>query len=226
MSDEASPSSNRWKAPCTVPCACRATRSISHRAVLFSAMAEGTSRVSGVLDSADVRSVHRGRARAWRPGAAWRSRPTEALLAASPAGAPPVPAQPAEPVDCGNSGTTVRLLMGILAPWDIQVTLTGDSSLCKRPMRRITAPLMKMGARFLPEGRETLPITVHGGGAAPPHLRCPHGIGPAQDSSAACRHVRAREPPRSTSRRRAATTPSSCCPNTAWPPRPAPARPA
>jgi hypothetical protein len=52
--------------------------------------------------------------------------------------------------------------MGVLAPWDIDVTIEGDESLSKRPMRRITAPLMKMGVTFDPAGAETLPITEHG----------------------------------------------------------------
>ena len=141
-------------------------KSISHRAVLFSAMAEGTSRVSGVLDSADVRSSIRA-VRALGAQVSLEKQADGSLAGGITGWGAAGPSQPAEPVDCGNSGTTVRLLMGILAPWDIQVTLTGDSSLCKRPMRRITAPLMKMGARFLPEGRETLPITVHGGGLRP-----------------------------------------------------------
>ena len=72
------------------------------------------------------------------------------------------PKQPTEPIYCGNSGTTVRLLMGVLAPWDIRVTLTGDASLCKRPMRRIALPLTKMGASFEPVGQDTLPITEVG----------------------------------------------------------------
>ena len=72
------------------------------------------------------------------------------------------PSQPDAPIDCGNSGTTARLLMGIVAPWDIKVTITGDESLKKRPMRRIVAPLAKMGVDFVPETPETLPITVCG----------------------------------------------------------------
>lgn len=52
--------------------------------------------------------------------------------------------------------------MGIVAPWDIEVTITGDESLKKRPMRRIVAPLAKMGVDFKPETPETLPITVCG----------------------------------------------------------------
>ena len=136
-------------------------KSISHRAILFSAMAEGTTRVSGVLDSNDVRSSIR----------AVRQLGAEVNLTKAIDGSleggitgwgAQGPKQPDEPIDCGNSGTTARLLMGVLAPWDIRVTLTGDESLVKRPMRRITAPLMKMGVNFEPAGRETLPITEIG----------------------------------------------------------------
>ncbi|MDY6111703.1 MAG: 3-phosphoshikimate 1-carboxyvinyltransferase, partial [Ellagibacter isourolithinifaciens] len=70
--------------------------------------------------------------------------------------------QPEGAIDCGNSGTTVRLLMGVLAPWDITVELTGDDSLRRRPMRRIAAPLELMGARFAPEGATTLPLSITG----------------------------------------------------------------
>ena len=136
-------------------------KSISHRAILFSAMAEGTTRVSGVLDSNDVRSSI----------AAVRQLGAEVNLTKAIDGSleggitgwgAAGPKQPDAPIDCGNSGTTARLLMGVLAPWDIRVTLTGDESLTKRPMRRITAPLMKMGVNFEPAGRETLPITEIG----------------------------------------------------------------
>ena len=141
-------------------------KSISHRAVLFSAMAEGTSRVSGVLDSADVRSSI-GAVRALGAQVSLEKQPDGSLAGGITGWGAAGPSQPAEPVDCGNSGTTVRLLMGILAPWPIRATLTGDASLQKRPMRRITAPLMKMGAHFEPAGQEHLPITVVGGGLHP-----------------------------------------------------------
>ena len=141
-------------------------KSISHRAVLFSAMAEGTSRVSGVLDSADVRSSIAA-VRALGAQVSLEKQPDGSLAGGITGWGAAGPAQPDGPIDCGNSGTTVRLLMGILAPWDIRVTLTGDASLQKRPMRRITAPLMKMGAHFEPEGQEHLPITVCGGGLHP-----------------------------------------------------------
>ena len=141
-------------------------KSISHRAVLFSAMAEGTSRVSGVLDSADVRSSI-GAVRALGTQVSLEKQADGSLAGGITGWGAAGPSQPAEPVDCGNSGTTVRLLMGILAPWPIRATLTGDASLQKRPMRRITAPLMKMGAHFEPAGQEHLPITVVGGGLHP-----------------------------------------------------------
>lgn len=141
-------------------------KSISHRAVLFSAMAEGTSRVSGVLDSADVRSSI-GAVRALGAQVNLEKQPDGSLAGGITGWGAAGPSQPEHPIDCGNSGTTVRLLMGILAPWPIRATLTGDASLQKRPMRRITAPLMKMGAHFEPAGQEHLPITVVGGGLHP-----------------------------------------------------------
>lgn len=136
-------------------------KSISHRAVLFSAMAEGTSRVSGVLDSDDVRSSVRA-VTALGAHVALEKQADGSLAGGITGWGAKGPQQPSGPIDCGNSGTTVRLLMGILAPWDITVELTGDASLQRRPMRRITAPLMKMGASFEPAGKETLPLTEHG----------------------------------------------------------------
>lgn len=136
-------------------------KSISHRAVLFSAMANGTSTLSGVLDSDDVRSSMRV---VEALGAKVHlEKQADGSLAGSICGwGSDGPKQPSEPLDCGNSGTTARLLMGIIAPWDISATITGDESLQRRPMRRITAPLMKMGVSFSPDGKETLPIEERG----------------------------------------------------------------
>ena len=136
-------------------------KSISHRAVLFSAMAEGTSQISGILESADVRSSIRA-VEALGAEASLEKQPDGSLAGGITGWGERGPVQPDEPIDCGNSGTTARLLMGVLAPWPVNVTITGDDSLQKRPMRRITAPLMKMGVRFSPEGKENLPITVTG----------------------------------------------------------------
>ncbi len=136
-------------------------KSISHRAVLFAAMAEGTSRLTGVLDSADVRSTI-GAVSALGAQVSLE-RQVDGTLAGGVTGwGSEGPSQPDQPIDCGNSGTTSRLLMGVLAPWPIRVEITGDDSLRKRPMRRIIAPLMKMGARFEPEACETLPVVETG----------------------------------------------------------------
>ena len=136
-------------------------KSISHRSVLFSAMAEGTSHVSGVLDSADVRSSI-GAVRALGAEVNLEKRPDGSLAGDIRGWGGSGPSQPEGSIDCGNSGTTVRLLMGVLAPWDITVELTGDDSLRRRPMRRIAAPLELMGARFAPEGATTLPLSITG----------------------------------------------------------------
>lgn len=136
-------------------------KSISHRAVLFAAMAEGVSRLSGVLDSDDVRSSV-GAVRALGARVDLGKQPDGSLAGEVEGWGAAGPSQPSQPIDCGNSGTTVRLLMGILAPWDIRVRLTGDESLSRRPMRRIADPLSRMGARFQPDGRETLPLAETG----------------------------------------------------------------
>ncbi len=136
-------------------------KSLSHRAVLFSAMAEGTSRVSGLLDSEDVRSSIAA-VRQLGARVALEKGPDGSLFGGIEGWGSEGPVQPECPLDCGNSGTTARLLMGMLAPWDIKVEITGDASLRTRPMRRITAPLMRMGVHFAPEGRETLPLSVCG----------------------------------------------------------------
>ncbi|HEY3318205.1 MAG TPA: 3-phosphoshikimate 1-carboxyvinyltransferase [Coriobacteriia bacterium] len=135
-------------------------KSVSHRAVLFAAMAEGTSHLTSVLDAADVRSTI---AAVRALGATLEIAPGHDGLAVTVAGwGPEGPREPAGPIDCGNSGTTARLLMGVLAGWPGRTfTLTGDSSLSKRPMRRVLDPLAGMGADTdSPTG--TLPVTIRG----------------------------------------------------------------
>jgi 3-phosphoshikimate 1-carboxyvinyltransferase len=153
----AAPLGGPLRGTCTVP----GDKSISHRAILFSAMAEGTSRLVGVLDSADVRASIDA---VQKLGAevSLEEQADGSLAGGIEGWGARGPKQPDGPLYCANSGTTARLLMGVLAPWDITVTLTGDESLSRRPMRRITAPLMKMGVQFEPEEAETLPITEHG----------------------------------------------------------------
>lgn len=136
-------------------------KSMSHRAILFSAMAQGTSHVKGVLNSEDVKASIRA-VRQLGAQVDLEEQSDGSLMGTIVGWGEKGPQQPKERIDCANSGTTARLLMGILAPWDIEVEITGDDSLCSRPMRRITAPLMLMGARFSPDGAEHLPIKVHG----------------------------------------------------------------
>lgn len=141
-------------------------KSLSHRAVIFAALAQGRSHLVGVLDSADVRTTL----------AAVVALGAQVDVRTSPDGGLDVdidgwgesgPTSPKEPIDCGNSGTTARLLLGVLAGWDVEVTLVGDESLSRRPMARVTDPLSHMGARFESRGGGMLPVTVRGGGLRP-----------------------------------------------------------
>ena len=128
-------------------------KSCSHRALILGALANGTTRITGLLESDDVLAT--GRAVAALGATVERVGPGEWHVTGA------VWTSPSEPVDCGNSGTAARLLLGACAGVaGLSVTLTGDASLSKRPMRRVTAPLERMGARF--EGGDHLPIIVHG----------------------------------------------------------------
>lgn len=133
-------------------------KSISHRALLLGGIAEGTTRLSHMLDADDCRATQRALA-AMGVAITWtgddvvvEGRGLHGLTA------------PAAPLDCGNSGTTMRLMLGLLAGQPFSATLTGDPSLSKRPMARVTHVLRTMGARV--EGREDAnfaPLTVQGG---------------------------------------------------------------
>jgi 3-phosphoshikimate 1-carboxyvinyltransferase len=131
-------------------------KSISHRALILSALAKGESRVTGILESADVHSTA-GVLRALGATIPELSadfvivgRGTESLRTA------------AAPLDCGNSGTTTRLMAGVVAGRPIAATFIGDASLSRRPMRRVARPLEAMGARIsLPESGG-LPMTIWG----------------------------------------------------------------
>lgn len=117
-------------------------KSISHRAVMFGALAGGRVRVTGLGDGAD----NKGTARAFRQlGVAIA--PDAGALAIDGVGLRGLRA-PAGALDCGNSGTTIRLLVGLLGAQPFEVVMTGDESLRRRPMRRVTDPVSRMGARF------------------------------------------------------------------------------
>jgi len=131
-------------------------KSISHRALIFGALADGASRVTGILESADVHS-------------------TAGVLRALGVPIPPLSAdfviagagralrQPSVDLDCGNSGTTTRLMAGVVAASDLVATFVGDASLSRRPMRRIARPLEAMGASIELPPHGGLPMTIRGG---------------------------------------------------------------
>lgn len=140
-------------------------KSISHRALILGSLADGTSVVRGLLGAEDAHS-------------------SVAVLCALGAKIGTLPADGAEfeitgvgldglrapdaPLDCGNSGTTARLLLGLLAGLPFSATMTGDASLQSRPMRRVTEPLAAVGARFEELGEpDRLPIRVTGGALQP-----------------------------------------------------------
>lgn len=132
-------------------------KSLSHRALIFGALSAGRSRIRDVLLGADVQS-------------------TAGVLRALGADVPPLSddimftgvgvrglTAPVSALDCGNSGTTTRLIAGVVAGHPITATFTGDASLSRRPMRRVAAPLSAMGATVVFASADGLPMTVSGG---------------------------------------------------------------
>jgi 3-phosphoshikimate 1-carboxyvinyltransferase len=151
-------------------------KSITHRALLLGALTRGVSHVGGALTSLDARSSARvlrqlgAEISALREGDFVRIRGRGRFRA------------PDARLNCGNSGTTTRLLLGLLAGHRFRATLTGDASLRRRPMRRVTVPLSRMGARFEEHGGDGLPLTVSGGALRP--LRYEMPVSSAQIKSA------------------------------------------
>lgn len=133
-------------------------KSVTHRALLLAALAGGRSHIGGALTSFDAKStakVLRALGASISPLAADRTVVVEGRRRFT---------RPARILDCGNSGTTTRLLLGLLAGHRFRATVTGDASLRRRPMRRVTVPLARMGATFVePKGGDGLPLTIAGG---------------------------------------------------------------
>ena len=132
-------------------------KSISHRALMFAALAVGESRISGLLEGEDVlataeamrsmgATIHRVGAGEWRVHGVG----VGGLMA------------PDNIIDMGNSGTSTRLLMGLISSHDITAVMTGDASLRGRPMSRVINPLSEMGAEFEARGGKFLPVTIKG----------------------------------------------------------------
>ena len=126
--------------------------SISHRSLLFGALAVGETRVTGLLDAEDVHSTRKA---VERMGAVVRDVGGEVVVT------PPETLQePDDVIDCGNSGTSLRLLTGVLSGLPGLAVLTGDASLRRRPVRRVVEPLRKMGADLSARAGDRLPPVV------------------------------------------------------------------
>lgn len=130
-------------------------KSISHRALMFGALATGTTSIEGLLEADDVlntaRAIGELGAPARKERAAWivKGRGVGGL------------SQPDRPIDFGNAGTATRLMMGVIAGHDMRVQMIGDASLSRRPMGRVIKPLTEMGAR-VEDNRDRLPLTFVG----------------------------------------------------------------
>jgi 3-phosphoshikimate 1-carboxyvinyltransferase len=132
-------------------------KSISHRSLMLSALAVGESRISGLLEGEDVLAT----AAAMRAMGATIERTNDGTWIVHGVGVGGL-MQPAGALDMGNSGTSTRLLMGLVASHRITATFIGDASLSKRPMGRVTDPLSLMGAEFTASPGGTLPLMVRG----------------------------------------------------------------
>ena len=134
-------------------------KSISHRAIMLSALAEGTSGIKGFLESEDTRAT----ARIFAQMGVRIEGPSPGERVVHGVGLRGL-RKPNGALDCGNSGTAMRLLCGVLAGQRFDSALTGDASLSKRPMQRVTGPLALMGALLDTAADGVPPVRVHGGG--------------------------------------------------------------
>ena len=132
-------------------------KSISHRALILGALSVGETRITGLLEGQDVLDT----AKAMRAFGATVINDGPGAWTVQGVGVGGF-AEPEQVIDCGNSGTGVRLIMGTMATSPISVTFTGDASLNKRPMARVTDPLALFGARAVGRSGGRLPLTLVG----------------------------------------------------------------
>jgi len=132
-------------------------KSISHRSLMFAGLAVGESRIEGLLEGEDVLAT----AAAMRAMGAQIERDADGIWHVAGVGVGGL-LQPQTALEMGNSGTSTRLLMGLVASHPITATFTGDASLSKRPMGRVIEPLSAMGAEFTASPGGSLPLTMRG----------------------------------------------------------------
>ena len=133
-------------------------KSISHRALILGAIARGRSYIGNCSPADDVEST----IRCLRDCGVYVRGFSRGRVALDGSGAGRSLRAPEAPLDCGNSGTTVRLLAGVLAGHDLSATLDGDASLRRRPLRRVAEPLQAMGAEVTTADGGTAPLRVRG----------------------------------------------------------------
>ena len=132
-------------------------KSISHRAIMLGALADGTTHISGFLEGEDCLATMR----AFQAMGVAIEHHGEGRVTVHGAGLHGLRA-PTAPLDVGNSGTSMRLMAGVLAGQPFASELIGDASLMQRPMRRVTEPLALMGAEIATSERGTAPLAIHG----------------------------------------------------------------
>jgi 3-phosphoshikimate 1-carboxyvinyltransferase len=174
------------------PIACSVTvpgdKSISHRSVMIASLADGVSVIDGFLASEDcLATMNAFRAMGVRidvPDEETLHRPDKpGVISITVHGSPGGLRAPAQAIDCGNSGTTMRLMSGLLAAQAFRSELFGDASLSRRPMKRVIDPLARMGAKISGQGENGLPpLVIDGGPLTPIHYRLP--VASAQVKSA------------------------------------------
>jgi len=133
-------------------------KSISHRAIMFAALADGRSRITGFLEGEDTRAT----ARVFERLGVRIEAPASSERIVHGVGLHGLRA-PMAPLDCGNAGTGMRLLAGLLAGQAFDSVLVGDESLSRRPMRRVTEPLARMGAHIATADGGLPPLRIGGG---------------------------------------------------------------
>ena len=132
-------------------------KSISHRSLMLSSLAAGTSTITGLLEADDCLST----LAIMRQLGIKITRTDSGCFQVEGRGLQGLQ-EPKDVLDCGNSGTSMRLLTGLLAAQDFYSVLTGDSSLRSRPMARVTEPLSEMGARIWSRRQGLAPLSIHG----------------------------------------------------------------
>ncbi len=143
-------------------------KSISHRAAMFAGMADGTTVVEGFLPSEDCLCTVKAMQAMGAEVEPLEELEGVGLVKMAITGHGPKLKAPSGPIDCGNSGTTIRLLAGILAGQDFTAEMFGDASLSKRPMKRVADPLSLMGARVEGQGEKICaPLRITGGQLQP-----------------------------------------------------------